>query len=124
MSFTSRLRRWNTRMSNTLTARGRAAGARRRAVRHRPALEGLEDRVLLSGVAVDDGTSRLFAFDDLTGTPTGLVSLPTSSGTLLDAVISPDKTLAYVSDFYNQRVWVVDLATNALSSGTNPISVP
>jgi PKD repeat protein len=75
------------------------------------------------GVSIDDAGSRLLIFDPTTGTQTGLVSIPTG-GETLDAVVSPDGKFAYVSDFGNQRVWIVDLTTKALASGVNVISVP
>ena len=75
------------------------------------------------GVAVDLGSSRLLIFDPATGTQTGLVSIPSGSRKF-DAVISPDGKFAYVSDFESLQVWVVDLNTKALATGTNPIPVP
>ena len=61
-------------------------------------------------------------FDPATGTQTGLVSIPGANQTL-DTVIDPAGQFAYVSDFSPQRIWVVDLATQALASGTNPIVI-
>ena len=117
MSFSSWLR---SLMNNTRAIRGRTAGTRRKPVRHRLMLEVLEDRVVPTGLAVDTGASRLLIFDSANGAQTGLVNLPTSSFSALDTVISPDGKRAYVSDFNNQRVLSVDLATQAV----NPIPVP
>lgn len=88
-------------------------------------VEGLEDRSLLSavvGAAIDAATHQLLIFDPASGTQTGLVTIP-SSAQKSDIAISPDGSLAYVSVFQEQKVYVVDLATNSLASGTNPISV-
>jgi DNA-binding beta-propeller fold protein YncE len=88
-------------------------------------LEWLEDRLAPAGigVAIDNSAHRLLIFDPATGTQTGLVTIPTTSADTLDTVISPAGNFAYVSDFEADRVWVVDLTTDALATGTNPISV-
>jgi Ca2+-binding RTX toxin-like protein len=122
MSLNSWLHQLKAIMSDTRAVRRETERAPRRPTCFRPTLETLEDRVVPAGVAIDNLGSRLLIFDPETGTQTGVVNIPTTADTL-DTVISPDEKLAYVSDFQTMRVWVVDLTTKALASGTNAIVV-
>jgi hypothetical protein len=88
-------------------------------------IEGLEDRSLLSavvGASIDVASHQLLIFDPTTGTQTGQVAIPNGAQNS-DIVISPDGNFAYVSVFQEQKVYVVDLNTKSLASGTNPIAV-
>ncbi|MDB5388389.1 MAG: hypothetical protein JWM11_4035, partial [Planctomycetaceae bacterium] len=124
---------WLGRLTRTFECAFSKSISRRTRRRHPTALrfltnsqiECLEDRALLSavvGASIDVASHRLLIFDPSTGTQTGLVTIPNSSSNS-DIVISPDGTFAYVSNFNERQIYVVDLGTKALATGVNPIPV-
>ena len=74
-----------------------------------------------------NNVARVTVFDADSNTVLGSVELsPAFSGPAsVDCSITPDQTLGFVTDFGNQRVWVIDLTgpTPELATGTNPIQL-
>jgi len=76
------------------------------------------------GVTIDDQTGTLHVFDPEAGVWLGSVPLPGASGNRTwDAAVSPDQTVAFVTDSEGRRVWVVDLQTLRLAEGLNPLAL-
>ena len=69
---------------------------------------------------VADGTSSVTIFN--ADTDTVLATVPISSGSIGDCSITADQTLGFVTNFRSE-VFVIDLQTLALASGTNPIPI-
>jgi len=75
---------------------------------------------------VADRTNQVTVFNADTDTVIGTVSIPGPPGLFLfDCVITDDLKKGFVVDFFNQRIWVIDLTVSppALATGINPIAV-
>ena len=85
--------------------------------------ELLEDRTLLSNVAVvvdtSDDSAKIIDLD--TNTIVDSVDFPNGPAAG-DVVVTADSSLAFVTNF-RQEVYAIDLTTNSLANGGNPIAV-
>ncbi len=76
------------------------------------------------GMVIDNGTKKAVVFNADTDTVIGSVSVGNNNSFPGDCSISLDQSVGFATDLVTPgQLWVIDLSSASLASGTNPISV-